>query len=538
MLAAWVATAGNLPLWQVIWQLPETHGWQGFRTTLALVVVVLGLCISLFSALIWPRWRKVGGVLFLLMATSSSYFMNTYGIVIDPSMVANVVNTDVREARDLLNPDMLLALFIGVVLPGIWWWKQPVSAHRTSQLVLKQVGMVAAGLLLASASLWLVFQDTASLMRNHKSLRYMINPFNTLYASVSLSVGQAAHAQSPLQTLGLDAYLKTPANPPESAPLYVLVVGETARAADFGLGGYERNTTPELQALKETGQITYFGNVTSCGTNTQTSVPCMFSHLGREGYKQNDQRFENLLDVLQRAGMAVLWIDNQSGCKGVCDRAPKVSTREMQSPQWCQDGECLDEVMLEALPEKLARLDPVKRAKGTVLVLHQMGSHGPAYYKRSPAALKPFTPECTSNALQDCSPEHIRNAYDNSIRYTDHFLAKTIQWLQSRAQPSALIYLSDHGESLGEKGLYLHGMPYSIAPKEQYQVPMLMWFSEQLRQERTISTACLGQRATQPWSHDHLFHTMLRLTQVQTSVFNPQLDILGDCVAAPQVKKG
>jgi lipid A ethanolaminephosphotransferase len=257
----------------------------------------------------------------------------------------------------------------------------------------------------------------------------------------------------------------------------------------------------------------------------------MFSPQGRETFDGGDTHQENLLDVLQRAGLAVLWLDNQSGCKGVCDRVPHTDTRNLNLPDICPEGECFDEAMLRALPGELARLDPERRARGTVVVMHQMGSHGPAYYKRSPPAMKLFQPECTSHALQECPPEQIQNAYDNSLRNTDHLLAETVRWLQTLQRPTALVYVSDHGESLGEKGLYLHGMPYRMAPTEQTHVPMLTWASKPLQQAQGLRLDCLRAQAAQPWSHDNLFHTMLGLARVGTTARDGSLDMLAPCTA-------
>lgn len=532
ILATWLATIGNFPLWTALWKLPETHGLKAIATLGILVLVILAATLLLLSLLVWPRWRKPAGLLLLAVTASSSYFMASYGIVIDPTMVTNVVQTDAGEALDLLSWPLLVTLAIGVVLPGIWWWRQPVRPVGKVRLMAHQLGAALLGLLVAVALLWTSFQDVASLMRNHKQLRYMINPFNSVYAVGRVAVGRTAQAQKPLQPLGTDAQAAATGTDPESAPLIVLVVGETARAANFGLGGYARDTTPRLKELQGQGDMVYFSNVSSCGTNTQASVPCMFSHLGKQGFEDSNDRYENLLDVLQRAGLAVLWMENQSGCKGVCERVPNVDTRALDVAGVCQDGQCLDEVMLHQLPQELAKLPAERRAKGTVVVMHQMGSHGPAYYKRSPQALKQFLPECTSHALQECPVEHIQNAYDNSLRYTDHFLADTVQWLQAQKRPTALIYVSDHGESLGEKGLYLHGMPYRMAPVEQTHVPMLAWASKPLQRDMHWNMACLQARAAQPWSHDHLFHTLLGLARVRTSAQNADLDMLAGCTRA------
>ena len=531
ILALWLATAGNLPLWRALWKLPETHGLQAAVTLGSLVLVVLAATVLLLGLFLWPRWLKPAGIALLLITASSSYFMSSYGIVIDPSMLTNVVQTDMGEALDLVSWPLVVTLLLGAVLPGIWWWRQPVRRVGGGRLVLQQLGVGLLGLLVALAMLWISFQDVASLMRNHKTLRYMINPFNTVYAVARVSVGRAAQAQQTLQPVGMDAHLVSPGDSVDTSPLIVLVVGETARAANFGLGGYERDTTPLLKQLQSEGDLVYFSNVSSCGTNTQTSVPCMFSPQGRETFDGGDTHQENLLDVLQRAGLAVLWLDNQSGCKGVCDRVPHADTRNLNLPDICPEGECFDEAMLRALPDELARLDPERRARGTVVVMHQMGSHGPAYYKRSPPAMKLFQPECTSHALQECPPEQIQNAYDNSLRNTDHLLAETVRWLQTLKRPTALVYVSDHGESLGEKGLYLHGMPYRMAPTEQTHVPMLTWASKPLQQAQGLRLDCLRAQAAQPWSHDNLFHTMLGLARVGTTARDGTLDMLAPCTA-------
>ncbi|MEY4978570.1 MAG: hypothetical protein RLZZ352_840 [Pseudomonadota bacterium] len=528
VLALWLATVGNGPFW---FSMADVLPSQGLRSGLILgawALALTGFTLTFLALWVWPRWIKPAGIVLLFMAASANYFMHSYGVVIDPSMLANALHTDAREVRDLISPGMLLFLVGGVLLPGWWWWRQPLLPVSLGRLLGRQTLAAVLGLLVAVLMLWLSFQDLASTMRNHKSLRYMVNPFNTVYALVRNGVGQATLAQQTLQPVGEDAVLTAKPATEAEAPLIVLVVGETARAANFGLGGYARDTTPRLAALQQQGDLVYFNNVRSCGTNTQVSVPCMFSGLGREDFDGHRYR-ENLLDVLHRAGLAVLWLDNQAGCKGVCDRVPQFSTQALKLPGLCTDDECFDEVMLKVLPEQLALLAPQRRANGTVVVLHQMGSHGPAYFKRTPANFKPFQPECDKNNLQECSAESLVNTYDNTLRYTDHVLAETITWLQAQARPTALIYLSDHGESLGEKGLYLHGMLYSMAPDEQTHVPMLMWMNPAMQHHTGLDLACLKARAGAAASHDNLFHTMLGLTRVSTQVYQPALDLTAAC---------
>ncbi|WP_291931897.1 phosphoethanolamine--lipid A transferase [Limnohabitans sp.] len=535
VLAVWLSTLGNLPLWRAMWALTDTHGLRTWLGLVGMLLIVLSATTVLLSLLVWPRWRKPAGVLLLMVAAANSYFMFTYGVVIDPTMMANTVQTDVREVRDLLSWSMLVVLALGVVLPGWWWWRQPVQKLPVRRLLGRQLGLAALGTLLMLVVIWASFQDLASTMRNQKSMRYMLNPFNTLYASARLVIGQTAQARMPLQTIGEDAVLVRAPGSSQQPPLIVLVVGETVRAANFGLAGYARDTTPQLRQLQGSGELAYFADVSSCGTNTQVSVPCMFSHMGREAYAKNDTPYENLLDVLQRAGMQVLWLDNQSGCKGVCDRVPNASTLDLKDPALCPDGECFDEIMLRVLPERLAELDKARgsgpAAAGTVVVLHQMGNHGPAYFKRTPADMKVYQPECRSKVLQDCPAQEIVNAYDNAVRYTDHLLSQTVRWLKSQPRPTAMLYVSDHGESLGEKGLYLHGMPYMMAPKEQTHVPMVMWLSKPLQSQLGWDGACWQKQAAEPLSHDNLFHSVLTLAQVKTRWQKPELDVFAACAS-------
>ena len=260
-------------------------------------------------------------------------------------------------------------------------------------------------------------------------------------------------------------------------------------------------------------------------------MPCMFSHLGKEEFEARKNNYESLIDVLHHAGLAVLWIDNQSGCKGVCERVPQALTKELQHPTLCKGGECFDEIMLQQLDERIQALPAERRAKGVVVVMHQMGSHGPAYYKRVPDSFKKFQPECISNALQECSREQVVNSFDNTILYTDHFLAQAIQWLKKSevTHASAMLYVSDHGESLGENNLYLHGLPYRVAPDVQKRVPWVTWWSNRFEKQSGLSRTCLKNKAQDPLTHDNYFHSILGMVGVSTEVYKASLDVHADC---------
>jgi lipid A ethanolaminephosphotransferase len=260
----------------------------------------------------------------------------------------------------------------------------------------------------------------------------------------------------------------------------------------------------------------------------------MFSNMGRNGYESRKHNAEGLMDVILHSGMAVLWLDNQSGCKSVCDRVTSVSTSNLQDVQLCPGGECFDGIMLKDIDARIAALPADRRARGVVVVMHQLGGHGPAYYLRSPAAYKPFKPECQSNDLQSCDRAAIVNAYDNSVAYTDHFLSSTIDWLktQQAAYDPAMVYVADHGESLGESNLYLHGMPYLVAPDVQKHVPWITWMSRGYALRHKVSENCLRSEAQQKISHDNYFHSVLGLLEIQTQVYQAGMDVYAPCRGA------
>jgi len=531
LASLWLASLANWPLWFTLRDLPEFASAHGLVFILAFCGMVTGLTALALTLAAW-RWSiKPVLALFLVAAAAGAHFMGTYNVVIDSTMIVNVLHTDARETRDLLS----LRLFVGFIVLGIvpLVWLLRVRVQRLSvwrQLKRNLLGMLAA-IVLMGALLLMFFADMSGTMRNYRQVRYLINPLNSFYAMAMVAVDAHAKPNGPPLVVGADATL-TPRTPGTKPPLLLLVVGETARADHFSLNGYGPKTTPKLATLG----VQSFREASSCGTSTATSLPCMFSVFGKSAFESESRPHENLLDVLQRAGLAVLWVDNQAGCKGQCARVPHAdaSTPAPGSAalptSLCQDGECLDEALLLALDARIAALPADRRERGIVIVLHQMGSHGPAYWKRSPPDRKPFQPECRTNVLQQCDRQALINGYDNSIAYTDDVLAGAITWLQTRTATNepAMFYMSDHGESLGENNLYLHGLPYAFAPREQKHVPMVMWLPPDAM---ALKSDCLTAQLNNHFSHDNLSHTVMGLLGVQTEVYRPALDITAPCRA-------
>ena len=526
LAAVGLVLAFNLPFWQRLLDIVsplDGHGLKMLGLAFALVTTFFYWVLLL---LIWPRIGKPLLGLLLLATAAISYFMNQYGVLIEQDMVRNALQTDGAEVRDLLTVRMALTVLLLGVLPCWLIWRLPVTYRPGWRMLgrrLVKLG-VASSVLVAIAAVG--YQDFASLFRNHRELRFALTPLNYLQATSSYLRRVNAKAQ-PLQPIGLDAK----AAPAHDKPrVLVLVVGETARADHFALNGYAQPTNPQLSRRSD---IVNYPNTWSCGTETAVSVPCMFSALPREQFDTDRARHqENLLDVLQRAGLTVWWRDNNSGCKEVCNRVEREMRYDEKHPKYCKDGECFDEILIDGLPERLSQLK-----RDTVIVLHQKGSHGPAYYKRYPEKFEQFKPVCRTSELQQCSREDIIHAFDNTILYTDFFLSEVIRTLE--AQPkvdSSLVYLSDHGESLGENGMYLHATPYLLAPDAQKHIPMLAWFSPGWQRSSGLDQACLQQQRQARYSQDNLFHSVLGLMGVSTALYQRELDMFAGCRAksAPQ----
>ena len=525
--ALWMATVGNWPLWRKLAMLGLLGTPRGIALAIGMGMIVFGALVVLLGCFAWRGTLKIVAAALLFIAALSAHFMLAYGVIIDPGIVLSALQTDVRESMALVSWRLVAMTVVLAVLPGWLLWRRPVDYGSLQRQLGRNLLMIVLGVCCSGVAAIATFQSLSSVLRNDKEVRYLVNPLAALYSAGRVAFRSAARYDTTVVPLGEDATLARGGGEHHRPAILLLVLGETARSGNFAINGYSRPTTPELQ---REGAVS-FTNAWACGTSTAESLPCMFSNLGRKQFASSKVRHEGLLDVMQRAGMAVLWIDNQTGCKGVCDRIPSVSTTGSSTSPLCSTGQCLDAVMLDGLDRRIADLDPARVGRGLVIVMHQMGSHGPAYYLRSPEGSKPFQPECTSTSLQECSREAVVNAYDNSILYTDHFLGQAISWLKARSDraDTALIYVADHGESLGENNLYLHGMPYFLAPDLQKHVPWISWLSDDFRQSTGLSLGCLKAAQDQPISHDNYFHSVLGIVGVSTQAYRPSLDVYANC---------
>ncbi|WP_159814167.1 phosphoethanolamine transferase [Pseudomonas sp. 18058] len=521
--SAFLLIGFNVVLWQHLFDITASDG-KGIAMRVAFGVMIFAAFNIVLTFLAFRPLLKPVLTLMFLISAGVAYFMSQYGVMIDPGMLRNFAETNATEVRDLLSLKLFIYIFFLGVLPSLLLWKLPINYRRWHRELLSKVIVSAASVAVIGGVALANYQGLSSLFRNHHEIRLMLVPSNYIGATAGYLREQVASAEQPFVKIGEDAERNPDVKLEPRKSLTVLVVGESARAENFGILGYNRDTTPKLD--KETGLIA-FTDVHSCGTETAVSVPCMFSNMGRKNYDASKAKNEEgLLDVLKRAGIDVIWRDNQSGCKGTCDRVTVQDVSNLKDPALCANSECRDEILLQGLQSFIDHLD-----KDTVLVLHQMGSHGPEYFKRYPKEYEHFTPVCESNALNNCSRESIVNGYDNTLVYTDHVLSSLIDVLRNNQDKvdTAMLYLSDHGESLGEYNLFLHGTPYMLAPEQQKHVAMLAWFSDNYQKSYSVDTHCLQMSRDKPLSQDNLFHSMLGLLEVKSSVYQPDLDMFAGC---------
>ena len=513
-VALFIAVAANTKFFSsAVTALGAKPSMWAFHGSLFLSVVAL--FFLLLSAVCHRALVKPVLITILILSSILSYFTHAYGTVFDPQMIANAMQTDRAEAADLYNPAMLIWIGLLGVLPSIAVWKARLvfPNWRVETIARLKLAGVAFAVLAVSGATF--SGHYAGLLRLHGEVTSKAVPTYALLSAVRHAVHALPKAKHGHESVGRDAN-RSPADGHHE--LVIMVVGETVRADHWGLNGHLPDTTPMLR--KE--NVVNFPDVWSCVTSTAISVPCMFSNLGHRRFDNATAASrDNALDILARAGVSVLWRDNNSSSKGVADRLPHQDFRSPPLNPVCEGGECRDEGMLDGLQNY------IDAQKGDVLVvLHQMGNHGPAYFKRYPKEFERFTPVCRTSDLGSCTKQEISNTYDNAILYTDHFLSKVIALLKANDAKfeTAMIYVSDHGESLGEYGLYLHGAPYALAPEAQRHVPAVIWLGENIKHD--IVGTSVQDRSRRRWSHDNIFSTLLGFFEIKSSAYDSKMDLL------------
>jgi lipid A ethanolaminephosphotransferase len=481
-------------------------------------LVLLCLMVLVFSLFSIRYITKPAFILLTIVSSMVAFAGFTYGVVFDYGMIQNVFETNAAEASMYINVVSIISFLFTGALPAYLIYRIDIAYKPFFQELLSRVKLIAISLLCLVVLAWAFYSSYAAVARNNSHLKRFIVP--TQWVSSGYKYIRDHYFTEPRQFQILDANPQLqPLNNGEKR-VFVLIIGETARAKNFQYQGYERTTNRYTAPY----QPTYFSQVASCGTATAVSVPCIFSSLTHDNFdRQQALSQQNLLDLAKAAGVDVLWIDNNSGCQNVCERVTTIQLDPKQQNPLCDGKYCVDEILLPEVKQKLSQLS----ASTTLIVLHVIGSHGPTYYRRYPKSHQLFTPDCPQSDIQNCTHEQLVNTYDNTLAYTDYVVSEVMATLSAQQSIDAsLMYVSDHGESLGENGMYLHGFPYALAPSEQTHVPMYLWRN----QSGIEQSNCLQQLAkSQAFSHDNVFHSVLGALGVSSTLYQASLDIYQQC---------
>lgn len=451
---------------------------------------------------------------FVILGNAAAfYFMYKYGIIIDEFTIHNLAVANADEIRPFLTADFFLLVDIAVFIPVLLLCKIKIVKTPFKEEAKKRSILAIAsflGLLLTGQYLLPIRENTEIL--------YRLLPANYISSGFSFA-NLTANPASPRKT-DIQGIIKRYWKDNGRKNVIVVILGESARAANFSLYGYKRDTNKALKPY--IGDMLVFPPAQTCGTQTLISVPCLFSFHNRESFMETKawrrMLYErNVLDTLANNGYYVLWHENDYGCFDVCNR---INTKE-----FCGGGGCLDEIIQKDLSKKIEKIND-----DMVIVLHQNGSHSP-YSERYPKEFEIFKPAAQHDIFARRPQEEIINAYDNSIVYTSHLMAelfKDLEKLQDKYN-IIVIYTSDHGESLGEDGVYMHATPYKTAPAYQKEVPFLVWMPETTRRNMNYDRDCLRRKQKQRVSHDNLFHSLLGAAGIFTKDYIPALDIFYGC---------
>lgn len=482
----------HFPFFQFVFNNVDYKSVNGIFLVTSLWILMLVLNAFVFFIIFFLS-RVVGKfllVLFFIINAVTVYFVTTYSVIIDESMIGNILNTNFEESSSFFSIKLLVYLLFLGILPSIFIIKASII-----NVTLKKFS-ITIGLTLVFI-LTLVFVNASNWLwidKNSKTLGGLAMPWSY---TVNISLFYAhQYKKNQKEILLPDATIKN-----NEKSVVVLVIGESARSENFSLYGYKKNTNP---LLSKTSNVFHF-NATSDATYTTAGVKSILEHTN------SDDLYEILPNYLYRNNVEVIWRTTNWG-------EPPVHIKDYQDRAFlkpnCKGDACeFDEVLLSGLKEQIL----ASKKNKILIVLHTSTSHGPTYSKKYPPQFEIFKPVCNSVELGNCSRTELINAYDNTIVYTDYILSHVIDDLKQLKQfKSTMIFVSDHGESLGEKNLYMHGLPLSIAPKQQYEIPFIVWYSDNSLKQL---------KPNEMLSQNHVFHSVLNFLSVESPIYNEDLNI-------------
>ncbi|AFI05063.1 phosphoethanolamine--lipid A transferase EptA [Helicobacter cetorum] len=477
---------------------------ESSQPSLMVVIAVALFCANgilfLTLSLISSHLMRFFAIVFSMLNSVALYFISTYGVFLNKSMMSNVLNTNTHEVLDFLSVKLFLFIAILGILPSYLIYKIPLKRSFKKPQFLALLVLVAIFIAnaLINAKTWLWFDKHA------KSIGGLSLPF--AYSVNAFRVSVLKLFSPTIKPLPL--FL-----PNASKSFVVLVIGESARKHNYALYGYEKPTTPRLSKRLKNQEITLF-DATSCATYTTASLECILDSSFKDGFST----YENLPTYLTKAGIKVFWYSANDGEKNVKVTRYLKRSELIKKCRTCKEIALYDEALLYNVPNLLKE----HSNENVLLILHLAGSHGPRYDKKVPLNFRVFKPYCSSVDLSRCSKESLMNAYDNTIFYNDFVLDKLISMLKNTKQPTLMLYLSDHGESLGEGAYYLHGIPKSIAPKEQYEIPFILYANKLFKEKHSLD------QIQTPLSQNVIFHSILGVFEsfkIPNAVYQPHLDL-------------
>jgi len=524
LVSAFIILINNRVFFTEVSKRLDIYSLQGGSYVLTFSLVMMAV-LALFFLIVGQKYLlKPLLVLFLMVSAIMSYFTQELGVIFEVDMVRNVVETikdnNKQEALELLSSPLLWHVFLLGILPSLFVLLTKIHYKTVVKETLSRIVYSFGVLAVVLTMFMLNFKYMSFFSRENRDLRVYVTPVFPALSLYRYTRSELAGKDIAFKEIGKDAQQH---KLHQKRTVGIVIVGETARADHFSLNGYKKETNPLLKKQR----INNFSNVSSCGTSTAFSVPCMFSFLKRGDYSPLKARKEsNVLDVLTTAGIKTIWLDNNSSCKNVCDRIENINYTNAPHPYkdspYYAHGEYYDAMILEQLDKQIDKTD-----NDILIVFHSFGSHGPSYYKRYPKEFAQFKPYCQKSSPQECNSEEIQNAYDNTILYTDYVLNQIIEHLKAKSDQyeSFMLYASDHGESLGENGIYLHGLPYMLAPKAQTHIPLISWFSNNYIKNHQLNLGDFKNKENAAYSHDNISHSLLGLYNVSSSVYRADEDM-------------
>ena len=458
----------------------------------SLVVIMLVLNFMMTYLVMWLL-RVVGRVLLAVLAVINAtalHFILTYGVIIDATTIENVFNTRYSEASGFFSWSLWLCILGLGVLPALYCLWQPVVYGKAKKLAVCCGSSLAVVLVIAlmhiGQTLWISQHDT--------ELGGLLQPWSYLVNTCRVLSSQ--HDEQVEEIKLADGQITD-----HEKAVVVLVIGESARKANFQLYGYQRDTNPLLS--KQEGLKVYQAN--ACATYTTAGTKAILEPI------DSGDLYELLPNYAFRTGVDVSWRTYNWGEPPI--HIDEYLTDVDLGKMYPDVNRDYDGILFAGLRERILSSKKDK----VLIILHTSTSHGPKYADKCPKEFHVYQPV-----------DNLVNAYDNTIRYTDFLLDGLINTLRGLTDwHTAMIFISDHGESLGENNMFMHGLPMKLAPKEQYEIPFLVWTSDNFRRYKPTAQSQEAPAGELPalLEQHYIFHSVLDLLSIQSPAYNEKFDI-------------